>query len=138
MKRFTLWLISAVAVGTLASCAGSKDDSAPLAEAPTTAEKTATSSAKRPAPGFGALQAVIMQTKSAIEKGDFKQAKSEFGKFEESWKTVEDGVKAKTPKVYSAIEDGMDSVSEGIKGKNKEKTLTALNALKVSVSSAAQ
>ena len=134
MKRFTVGLMSSIAVLTLTSCSGAKD-AEPIATAPTTAAK-ANSSVKTAAPGFVALQAVILKTKGSVEKGDFEQAKTEFGKFENSWKTVEDGVKTKAPKVYGTIEEGMDRTSEAIKSKNKAKALTALESLKTSVSSA--
>ena len=134
MKRFTVGLMSCVAVLTLTSCSGTKD-AAPIATATPAAEKSVNLS-KTAATGFSSLQSVILKTKGSIEKGDFAQAKTEFGKFEESWKTVEDGVKAKAPKVYGAIEEGMDRTSEGIKSKNKTKALAALDALKTSVSAA--
>jgi hypothetical protein len=126
MKRLSL-IVLTFAMLTLASCSATK-------EAPTV-EKVA-APAKTAVNGFIALQTVVSQTKGAIEKGDFNQAKTEFSKFEDSWKTVEDGVKAKAPKVYSAIEDGMDQVTQGIKSKNKDQTLAALKALTTNITSA--
>ncbi len=133
MKRFAFWLMTGVAALTLASCGESKAP-APKAETPATksAEKSVTPSA-----GFAALQTVVSTTKSAIVKGDFDQAKTEFGKFEDAWKPMEDGIKVKAPKLYTAIEDGMDSVAQGIKSKDKDKTLTALDGLKSSITNAA-
>jgi hypothetical protein len=144
MKRFTLWLMSGITALTLVSC-GDSTSQAPKAEAPTTtmakpAEKAAAKPAAKsaaPAAGFAALQTVVSTTKAAIVKGDFNQAKTEFGKFETAWKPVEDGIKAKAPKLYTAIENGMDSIEQGIKSKDKAKTLSALDALKASITSAA-
>jgi hypothetical protein len=138
MKRFVLWLMSGAKALTLVSC-GESQAPAPKAESPAMtkpAEKPAEKSAA-PAAGFAALQTVVSTTKGAIAKGDFELAKTEFGKFETAWKPVEDGIKAKAPKLYTAIEDGMDSVTQGIKSKDKGKTLSALDALKASITSAA-
>ena len=135
MKRFTVELMSSIAVLTLTSCSGSKDAS-PIVTATPATERGAISSNNTNAAEFAALQSVILKTQGSIEKNNFEQAKTEFGKFEESWKTVEDAVKTRTPKVYGAIEEGMDRTSEGIKSKNKTKALTALEALKTSVNSA--
>ncbi len=142
MKRFALWLMSGATALTLISCGESKAP-APKAESPAmtkpaakSAEKPAGKSAA-PAAGLAALQTVVATTKGAIAKGDFELAKTEFGKFETAWKPVEDGIKAKAPKLYTAIEDGMDSVTQGIKSKDKNKTLSALDALKASITSAA-
>jgi hypothetical protein len=137
MKRISLLLISSIVLLNLASCGESKE-TAPKAEAPVTTEKMAKPTVKPAAAGFSALQAVVTKTQGAIEKGDFAAAKTDFAKFETSWKIVEDGVKAKAPKLYGAIEDEMDAVGNGIKSKDKAKTLAALKALTTSVASAAK
>ncbi len=145
MKRISLLLISSIVLLNLASCGESKE-TAPKAEAPATTEKmakptanpTAKPTAKPAAAGFAALQAVVTKTQGAIEKGDFAAATTDFAKFETSWKIVEDGVKAKAPKLYGAIEDEMDAVGKGIKSKDKVKTLAALKSLATSVASAAK
>jgi hypothetical protein len=137
MKRISLLLISSIVLLNLASCGESKD-TAPKTATPTATENTAKPTAKQVAAGFSALQVVVTKTQGSIEKGDFAAAKTDFAKFEGAWKIVEDGVKAKAPKLYGAIEDEMDAVGNGIKSKDKVKTLAALKALTTSVASAAK
>jgi hypothetical protein len=75
--------------------------------------------------GFTALQGVIGATKQAIESGKLDVAKTEFAKFEAFWKTVEDGVKTKSPENYKAIEEGVESVEKGIGSKQGKDALVA-------------
>jgi hypothetical protein len=88
-----------------------------------TASTTKDTSAK--SSGFIALQGVIGATKQAIESGKLDVAKTELAKFEASWKTVEDGVKSKSPESYRAIEDGVQSVETGIGSKQPKAALLA-------------
>jgi hypothetical protein len=135
MRLFRSSLIG-VALITLASCSSPKEASVAPPSPPV--EKAAPTAGQAEGSGFTALQNVISKTKTAVEAGKFDQAKTEFGKFEDSWKTVEDGVKAKASKTYDAIEEGMDSVNNGLKSKNKEASLTALQALSKNVASVAK
>lgn len=135
MRRVTSWLLSSIALMTLASCSSPQ---AP-ANSPTSVESPA---AKASAPanqsttqGFTALQNVVTKTKAAVEVGNFEQGKKEFDKFEDSWKTVEDGVKAKDSKTYGVIEEEMDSVNNGIKSKNKNNVLKELESLSKNIAS---
>jgi hypothetical protein len=104
---------------------------------PTTpATATATGSTDKAA-GFTAIQGVISSTKKAVEAGKLDVAKTELAKFEDSWKTVEDGVKSKSPENYKAIEDGVESVQTGIaKKQNKEALLASLQKLSQSIDKA--
>jgi hypothetical protein len=139
MKRISLLLITGLSLLTLASCGESKEaETKTETPAPVAAEKMAKPAAKGSVAGFAMMQAIVQKTKGAIEKGDFATAKTEFGKFEASWKTVEDGVKTKAPKAYSAVEDGMDAINASIKAKDKAKTIEALKTLATSISSAAK
>lgn len=131
MNRIQSLLIGGVAVFMLASCSTQKQANQPTETSVPTAEKPT-------ADGFTTLQQVVNKTQTAVTAGNFEQAKTEFGKFEDSWKTVEDGVKGKSSKTYDAIEEGMDNVSKGIKDKSKENTLTALKSLSTSLVSAAK
>lgn len=82
-----------------------------------------------PAAGISNLQTVISNTTTAVNAGDFTKAKGEFDKFEDSWKTVEDGIKQKAPSTYEAIEADMDKVQDALKTSNKAQSLSALQAL---------
>jgi hypothetical protein len=75
--------------------------------------------------GFAAMQAVIKSTGKAIETAKLDAAKTEFDKFEDSWKTVEDGVKSKSPDAYKAIENGVQSIQSGIARKQGKDALLA-------------
>jgi hypothetical protein len=102
----------------------------------TSVTSTAISSTSQTA-GFVGMQGVITSTKTAIEAGKLDVAKTEFAKFEDSWKTVEDGVKAKSADNYKGIEDGMESVNGGIAAKaGKDKLLASLQKLSQSVDKA--
>ena len=91
------------------------------------------------AAGFTALQKVVGATRAAIESGKVDVAKTEFAKFEASWKTVEDGVKTKSPESYKAIEDGIQSVEIGISTKkSKEVLIASLQKLSQSVDRASK
>lgn len=86
---------------------------------------TTTTDASTKSSGFTALQQVIGSTRQAIESGKLDVAKTEFAKFEASWKTVEDGVKAKSPDSYKAIEDDVQSVETGITNKQDKTAVLA-------------
>ena len=75
------------------------------------------------------MKNVVTKTKIAIEAENFDQAKTDFTRFEDSWKTVEDGVKATAPARYTAIEDAMEAVNKGVKEKNKSNAIAALESL---------
>jgi hypothetical protein len=132
MKRFQALSLSGLVVLGLASC------SEPQTSAPTSSAALATSG--KPAAGFTALQNVTDKTTLAVKAGKFDQAKTEFGKFEDSWKTVEDGVKTKSSDTYKAIEAGLDTVSGELKNNqpDKAKMLSALQSLAQSIGSASK
>ncbi len=78
-----------------------------------------------------AMQNVTDKTTTDVKAGKFDQAKTDFEKFEDAWKTVEDGVKVKSSKTYVATEAGLDSVNGEFENKqpDKAKLLTALQFL---------
>ncbi len=92
-----------------------------------------TAAGEKTAQGFKGMQTVVTRTQMAIAKGDFNAAKMEFAKFEDSWKIVEGGVKAKNSKLYDAIEASLTNVEKGIESKNKSQSLTALQMLTSSI-----
>jgi hypothetical protein len=107
--------------------------------ATTPLSSTASKDAPAKSSGFTALQGVIGATKQAIESGKLDVAKTEFAKFEASWKTVEDGVKTKSLDSYKAIEDGVQSVETGIGSKqSKEALVASLQKLSQSVDKASK
>lgn len=133
MNRLQLLLVGFAILG-LAGC-GEPQASTP--EAPTT---QASSTAVSPSAGFTALQGVTDKTAAAVKSDKFDQAKTEFEKFETSWKTVEDGVKAKSSDTYNKIEEGLDTVKGEFKNKqpDKAKVTTALQSLSKTITSAAK
>jgi hypothetical protein len=160
MKIWQL-LCGSVLVLTMASC-GNKTATTPSAEktpapevatapattpAPATApatEKTPTTE-KTPAPaaaaptatatgsGFPALKSIVAATKKAGEAANFDLATTEFSKFEDAWKTVEDKVKAKKPADYKAIETTVEAANMAIAKKDKSALLASLTKLSGSV-----
>ncbi len=105
----------------------------------TSTTKSASSTTSTKSSGFTALQQVIGSTRQAVESGKLDAATTEFDKFEAAWKTVEDGVKAKSPSSYKAIEDGVDSVKTGITNKqDKTAVLASLQKLSQNVDRASK
>jgi hypothetical protein len=90
--------------------------------------------------GMTGLTTVVSNTKAAVQKGDFAAAKAEFGKFEGVWKSVEDGVKKKSPAAYDGVEKQMETVTSSLKGASPDKAavLTALQGLGQQIASAAK
>lgn len=88
--------------------------------------------------GYSGLLGVVSSTKAAVEAGDFTKAKTDFAKFEDNWKPVEDGIKAKSSDSYTAIETSLDTVNAEFKGAvpNKEKVLAALNSMETDINKA--
>jgi hypothetical protein len=74
---------------------------------------------------LAALQGIVDTTKTAIEEGKLDEAKTEFAKFEDSWQTVEDGIRSKSADTYKAIEEGVKLVNSGISGKQAKSSLLA-------------
>ncbi len=108
-----------------------------------TPDKTATTSETTKATTATTTEAsnpllpIVSSTKTAVEAGNFAKAKTEFENFDKSWKDVEDGIKAKSPDTYKAIEDSMDKVSAELKQSKpvKDKVVTELQTLEKSVKS---
>ena len=107
---------------------------------PTASPASETATAPTAKNGFQNLLAVVSNTKVAVEKGDFTNAKQEFNKFEDSWKKVEDGVKVKSPDSYKAIEEKLDEVTGELKGSkpNKQKVVAGLESLNKNITSVAK
>ena len=78
--------------------------------------------------GVTGLVDAVTKTQAAIKTGDFKTAKTEFKAFEETWKNVGDGIKAKSGKGYEAIQKSAKEVS-GVLNSSKPDKDTALKAL---------
>ena len=126
--RSLQFLLVSLSVLTLVSC--SSPEVKPIEQSSTVPGKTTEVSKLS---GFLGMQDVISKTKAAIEAKNFELAKTEFAKFEDSWKTVEDGVKVKSKDTYTAIEDGMDTVGKKIAAKDAEGTIAALKLLSKNV-----
>lgn len=129
MKNFRASIIGvAIASMVVAGC-GAEQES--LAPAPQTTQ--APTSATNPGTGFVALSNVVSKSKAAVNAGNFSQATQDFNQFEDAWKSVEDGVKTKSPSGYSAIEDAATQVSSALKSSNKVKALTGLQVLETTI-----
>jgi hypothetical protein len=135
MSQLKRLLVSGFALLGLAGC-GSTQASAPETSSPAVQASTAAS----PNAGFVALKSVTDQTATAVKAGKLDQAKTEFEKFEASWKIVEDGVKTKSSQTYDKVEEGLDTVNGELKNKQPDtaKMLTALQSLSESIATAAK
>ncbi len=128
--RSLQFLSAGISMLTLVSC--SSPEVKPVEKSSTVTSKT-TEVAKLS--GFSGMQDVIGKTKAAIEAKNFDLAKTEFAKFETSWKTVEDGVKVKSKTTYTAIEDGTDTVNKKIAAKDAQGAIAALQLLSKDITS---
>ena len=132
MRSLQFFLVG-ISVLTLVSC--SSPEVKPIEQSSTVPSKT-TEVAKLS--GFSGMQDVIGKTKAAIETKNFDLAKTEFAKFEDSWKTVEDNVKVKSKATYAAIEDGMETISKKIAAKDAQGTIVALQSLSKNVTTSSK
>jgi hypothetical protein len=100
----------------------------------------ASAPAKTSTTGNSSLLTIVSKTKTAVTSGDFVQAKKEFDKFEDAWKEVEDGIKAKSRKNYETIETNLDEVTGELKASKpqKEKLMTALQSLEKTITAASK
>ncbi|MEI6441731.1 MAG: DUF4363 domain-containing protein [Nostocales cyanobacterium ELA583] len=122
MKSFKpMLIIAGISLLTLVGCTNAEK-----ATTETTSVATSNSTA-----GNKGLLAVVSKTKTAVTSGNFVQAKKEFNKFENAWKEVEDGIKAKSRDNYEAIEKSMDEISGELKASKpqKDKLLASLQSL---------
>lgn len=132
MNKFQLLLVGTAILG-LVSC-GDPKTSTPEAST------QASMAAANPAAGFDMLQKVTANTTADVKNKKYAQAKTEFSKFEASWKEVEDGVKKKSSKTYDAIEANLDVINGELKNSqpNQTKATAALQALSQHLTSAAK
>lgn len=135
MKSFKpMLIIAGISLLTLVGC--NKPEQAATETTP-----AATSNSTEKVPGQkstvsnAGLLAVVSKTKTAVKAGNFVQAKKEFDKFEDAWKEVEDGIKAKSRNNYDAVEKSMDEISGELKAAKpqKDKLLASLQSLEKTI-----
>lgn len=140
MTRFQpMLIIAGISLLALVGCTNGEQATIETTPAATSNNTSNTNVAGSPAstttPGNDGLLAVVSKTKTAVTSGDFVQAKKEFDKFEDVWKEVEDGIKAKSRDNYEAIEKSMDDISGELKASKpkKDKLLTELQSLEKTI-----
>ncbi len=132
MARFNqILVLSALSLLTLAGCDSVQENTTPKTSSsavPATAAKTdkATTPLKYPE-----LSGLAFYTKTAVEANNFPKAKTEFGKFENAWKKVEDSMKTKAPTGYNAVKEATAKVTAEFKKSepSKDKVLAELDLL---------
>jgi len=123
-------IIASISLLTLVGC--NKPEQAATETTPaTTSNSTEKVPGQKSTAGNTGLLAVVSKTKTAVKAGNFVQAKKEFDKFEDAWKEVEDGIKAKSRNNYEAVEKSMDEISGELKAAKpqKDKLLASLQSL---------
>lgn len=85
--------------------------------------------------GAEELTAVVTNTRTAVEAGDFAKAQEEFAKFGDSWSKFGEGVKATSSEGYTAIETNVGNVNTalGEAQPDQTKVMDALTALSASI-----
>lgn len=76
---------------------------------------------------------------TAVEAGNYAQARAEFTKCEDNWKQVEDSIKAKSGYSYKAIEDSLYQVTGQLRGAQpkKRQVLADLQSLEKNINGVA-
>ncbi|MCE2703205.1 MAG: DUF4363 domain-containing protein [Nostocales cyanobacterium LE14-WE4] len=135
MKSFKpMLIIASISLLTLVGC--NKPEQAATETTPaTTANSTEKVPGQKSTVSNAGLLAVVSKTKTAVKAGNFVQAKKEFDKFEDAWKEVEDGIKAKSRNNYEAVEKSMDEISGELKAAKpqKDKLLASLQSLEKTI-----
>lgn len=137
-QLLALGVAGMISTAALAGCTTSETTSKTTAEAPTgsgvpaqTAQTAQT--AGQTTGSTSGLQQVVASTRTAVEAGDFNKAKTEFDQFETAWKPIEDGIKAKSPQGYDAIEANMDKVGNALNSSDKTQALASLQSLEQAI-----
>ncbi len=127
-------IVGAMSIFALTGCNNAQTTQSSPGESNASPVATTTSSSASPA-GYPGLLAVVSTTKASVEAGDYTKPKAEFAKFEDNWKPVEDGIKAKSKDSYNAIEDNLDQVNGEFKGSqpSKGKVLAALQSMETTI-----
>ncbi len=73
---------------------------------------------------------MVSKTQTDLDGGKFDEAKTEFEKFETTWKVIEDTVATQSTETYVAVEKDVKAIEASIEGKDKAAALTALTTLK--------
>ena len=140
MARFNpILVLSAVTLVALAGCGDNQASTPQASPSPVPPATAAVSASEKPASpaSYPELMSVVTSTKAAVETGDFVKAKTEFDKFETSWKKVEDGIKAKEPKSYDTVEETTEKVTNELKKTkpSKDLVLAQLQSLEKTIAS---
>ena len=133
-------IIGAMSIFALTGCNQTETTQSSPGESSASPVATATTSSSAAPAGYSGLLGVVSSTKASVEAGNFAQAKTDFDKFEDNWKPIEDGFKDKSKDSYSAIEDSSDQVKNELKGSqpNKAKILAALQTMETSINKASK
>jgi septation ring formation regulator EzrA len=134
MKSFKpMLIIASISLLTLVGC--NKPEQAATETTPAATSSTEKVPGQKSTVSNAGLLAVVSKTKTAVKAGNFVQAKKEFDKFEDAWKEVEDGIKAKSRNNYDAVEKSMDEISGELKAAKpqKDKLLASLQSLEKTI-----
>ncbi len=132
MKRFKV-ISTVVGISLLALVGCTNPEQATIQNTPN--GSVASAPATTSTTGNNSLLIIVSKTKTAVQSGDFVQAKKEFDKFEDAWKEVEDGIKAKSRNNYETIETNLDEVTGELKASKpqKEKLMKELQSLEKTI-----
>ena len=135
MKSFKpMLIIASISLLTLVGC-NKPEQAATETTQPATSNSTEKVPGQKSTVSNAGLLAVVSKTKAAVKAGNFVQAKKEFDKFEDAWKEVEDGIKAKSRDNYEVVEKSMDEISDELKAAKpqKDKLSASLQSLEKTI-----
>jgi len=136
-KIFALGLVSALGLFSLTGCGASSSEAKAGSSAPV-AEMSQPSVAD--ASGTEAMSKLVVDTKTAVESGDWNTAKTMGGQIEDDWKNIEDGIKDTNKTAYDAVETHLDGLNSALKGASPDKAVVIdhLNELETTLASISQ
>ena len=135
MKSFKpMLIIASISLLTLVGC-NKPEQAATETTPPATSNSTEKVPGQKSTVSNAGLLAVVSKTKAAVKAGNFVKAKKEFDKFEDAWKEVEDGIKAKSRDNYEVVEKSMDEISDELKAAKpqKDKLSASLQSLEKTI-----
>ena len=119
--------LAALAVLLAAGCSAPAGQSAAPAPKP-----TAVAGAADVVPALDAAARHVDATIAAVQAGDHARAMASFKSYDDAWEALEDGVKARSPQAYEAIEEAADNAEAELRGTRAtaETQLAALTTLR--------
>lgn len=124
-KIFALGLVGTLSLFSLVGCSSSTPEAAAPADSGTAASSAPADSGAMATGGYSDMSMQVASAKTAVEAGNFDEAKTDMGKVEDAWKTVEDDLKKKDQAAYDTIETHMGEANAALKGASPDAAMVS-------------